>query len=194
MKRASALLAAGLLAGVSTLALAGGASAADYPVKAPSMTLIGCPDIVTGVTVQITDLQPNSSVTTNWALVPPTGAAGSTGTTNSTAVPPGTATTKFTPGVAGNYSVTAVGTALGNKPWTGTLTVNVLPTCVPAVGGEEDTTAVADTETEAVTAGLADTGGGNAGTLLAIGAGALLVGGTVVLVARTRSRRKADAS
>jgi hypothetical protein len=191
MKRLSTALGAALLMMFGVFAAGGTASAEPY-VTAPSLTIVGCADTINGTQVQITGLLPGSRVTIKWKN--PSGSVRATADAN------GDVTATLRIKRAGDYTVTADGTAADGTAWSASVPVTVNADCGAlggvgdddnATGGDSDATGGQSDESAA--GGLADTGAaGNQGMLLALGVGALLVGGMTVLISRHRRWGSSD--
>jgi hypothetical protein len=166
-------------------------------VTPPLLSIVGCADTVNGTQVNLTGLLPGSRVTIKWK--------NPSGSVRTTAGADGTVNVTLKIKRAGQYTVTATGTAADGTAWTSTVPVTVVAACDgsdlggvgdedgDATGGESDTTGGAPDQT--ATGGLSNTGAaGNQGMLLALGVGALLVGGMTVLVARNRRWGSTDES
>lgn len=200
MNRAARILATGALAGGAAL-IAVAPAAADYPPNAPSLSVAGCSDVKSGVTVKVKDLQGGSTLKVGWG---PASAAGfissvraaSTGEVTTKASAGGNASVKLSITPQGIYTITAIGVDASGNAWTGNTMVPVLASCslggdLGGVGdgsGEGSSSGGSATGSGSDTEGLSDTGADTAG-LLALSVGALAVGGAAVAVSRRRRSR-----
>ena len=200
MKRISMVMVTGLLAMFGMFATAGAASALPY-AAAPTLSIVGCSDVKSGIAVQIAGLLKGSTVTIS----------GPSGTMGEKVRGNGTAAAKLPVASAATTRSPRTGVDADSTAWTGTATVTVVESCA-VVGGVEDVpmtrrvgtsdavvAGVSDDDSDGTTeaasetaaGGLADTGS-EVGLLGALGVGALVIGAAAVVVGRTRRRSSTD--
>lgn len=186
MKQIARAMAIAILSAFGILA-AGIASALPY-APAPTLSIVGCSDVDSGIAVQITGLRPGSTVTITW---PRNLQASGTGSGDqATADASGVAAATLPTSKVGDYSVTANGVDADGTGWTGTARVTVVKSCDTTESVVETVETVERAETvqtvdTASTSALPKTGG-DTGLLVALGAGAILLGGAAFIAARTR--------
>jgi LPXTG-motif cell wall-anchored protein len=182
MKRFEKAMAIATLGAFGILVATSSAVALPY-APAPTMSIVGCSDVDSGIAVQITGLRPGSTVTIAWPRMQASG-SGSTGS-QVTASEGGSASATLPTSKQGDYSVTADGVDADGTAWTGTANVTVVKSC-DTTESVVQTVERAETVDTPSAAGLPKTGG-DTGILVALGAGAILFGGAAVVAARRGS-------
>ena len=117
MERFARVMSIAILSTLGML-IAGVAAALPY-APAPTLSIVGCSDVDSGIAVQVTGLLPGSSVTIS----------GPSGSKSKTANGSGSVSATLPSSNQGDYTVTANGADADGAAWSGTASVTVVKSC-----------------------------------------------------------------